>query len=111
MKKLFSCLGIASSVSLIVLSLLFPVNSCLAWIHTGNAVFVADGNPLPPFPPPPPPPTKAMFDGNPLPPFPPPPPPPQKFDGTTFDGNPLPPFPPPPPPPQKLEAATIPLVA
>jgi len=68
----------------------------------GHRQFVADGNPLPPFPP------KKVFlaDGNPLPPF----PPKSQSDVSsarlllkdgnplpslmTADGNPLPPFPP-----------------
>jgi hypothetical protein len=42
------------SVSLIVISLLLPVNHCVSQTSPSNPVLVADGSPLPPTPPPPP---------------------------------------------------------
>ena len=107
MKKSSVTLGVALSASLIVISLLVPVNHSVSQISPNNAVLIADGSPLPPTPPPPP--TKGnqlMLDGSPLPPT--PPPPPQKLTNgaLTLDGSPLPPTPP--PPPQKLDTGRLP---
>lgn len=80
MKKYFVTFGLALSVTLIVLSLLVPVNHSVALPgHTG-AMLVADGTPIPPVPPPPPPPQQniVIADGTPIPPVPPPPPPPNQ---------------------------------
>jgi hypothetical protein len=55
MKKLSVVLGVAASVSLIVLSLLIPVNTSLPQPFN-KPVQIADGTPMPPVPPPPPPP-------------------------------------------------------
>jgi len=79
MKKSSITFGVTLALSLIVISLLVPVNHSVSQISPNNAILVADGSPLPPTPPPPP--TKGnqlMLDGSPLPPT--PPPPPQKLD-------------------------------
>jgi hypothetical protein len=55
MKKLTVVLGVAASVSLIVLSLLVPVNRSASQHLDGTQI--ADGTPMPPMPPPPPPPS------------------------------------------------------
>jgi hypothetical protein len=79
MKKSSVTFGVTLTVSLIVISLLVPVNHSVCQISPNNAILVADGSPLPPVPPPPPPgSTKLKLDGSPLPPT--PPPPPQKLD-------------------------------
>ena len=75
MKKSSVTLRVILSVSLIVISLLFPVNHSVWQVNPNNASLVADGSPLPPTPAPPlPGSTKLMLDGSPLPPTPPPPP-------------------------------------
>jgi hypothetical protein len=108
MKKPFVTLGVTLSASLIVISLLFPVNHSVYQASPNNAFLIADGSPLPPTPPPPP--TKGnqlTLDGSPLPPV--PPPPPQKLSNgaMTLDGSPLPPVPP--PPPKNLDSGRLPL--
>jgi hypothetical protein len=55
MKKLSLVLGVAASVSLIVLALLVPVNTSVPQPFDKPAL-IADGTPVPPVPPPPPPP-------------------------------------------------------
>jgi hypothetical protein len=109
MKKPFFTLGVTLPVSLIVISLLLPVNHSVYQASPSNAFLIADGSPLPPTPPPPPP-TKGnqlMLDGSPLPPV--PPPPPQKLSNgaMTLDGSPLPPVPP--PPPKNLDSGRFPV--
>jgi hypothetical protein len=56
MKKLSVVLGVAASVSLILLSLLVPVNRSVSQ-HLDGTLQIADGTPMPPLPPPPPPPS------------------------------------------------------
>jgi hypothetical protein len=56
MKKLSVVLGVAASVSLIVLSLLVPVNRSVS-PPSDRTLQIADGTPMPPIPPPPPPPS------------------------------------------------------
>jgi len=74
MKKSSVTLGVSLSVSLIVVSLLLPVNHSLCQISSDKDILTADGSSLPPIPPPPPPPGKnLMLDGSSLPPIPPPP--------------------------------------
>ena len=72
MKKSSVTFGVTLTVSLIVISLLVPVNHSVCQISPNNAILVADGSPLPPGS------TKLTLDGSPLPPT--PPPPPQKLD-------------------------------
>jgi len=84
MKKILVTLGVILSASLIVVSLLVPVNYSAARLNHNTVNLIADGAGLPPAPPPPPPPQKIEnrilnLDGAGLPPAPPPPPPPQKF--------------------------------
>ena len=55
MKKLSLVFGVVASVSLIVLSLLIPVNTSVLQPFD-KPVLIADGTPIPPVPPPPPPP-------------------------------------------------------
>lgn len=82
MRKISVTLGVALSVSLIVLSLALPVNHSITPLNHGNANLIADGSPLPPVPPPPPPGSNSIgLDGSPLPPV--PPPPPQKLSHGT----------------------------
>ena len=54
MKEITVTLAIAASVSLIVLSLILPVNNSISRPAHTNATLVADGAGLPPTPPPPP---------------------------------------------------------
>jgi len=56
MKKLSVVLGVAVSVTLIVLSLLVPVNTSVSQAFD-KPIQIADGTPMPPVPPPPPPPS------------------------------------------------------
>jgi hypothetical protein len=85
---------IVLSVSLILPSVLVPINLCSLSQSHFRSTLVADGVPLPPpepLPPPPPPHiTSASTDGVPLPPPEPlPPPPPPKVTGsTTYDAKP-----------------------
>lgn len=56
MKKLLVPVGLAVTLSLIVLSLIAPVNGSVAQPGQASSFLVADGGGTPPFPPPPPPP-------------------------------------------------------
>jgi hypothetical protein len=97
MKKISVTLAIAFSVSLIVLSLILPVNYSLARVSHDHAILVADGAGLPPTPPPPRLHTNVILtlDGAGLPPT---PPSPKNIQNNTLmlDGAGLPPTPPPP---------------
>jgi hypothetical protein len=78
MKKSLVVLGISFSASLIVVSLLLPVNHSGSRLNNNHSTLTADGDPLP-LPPPPPPSggnqsSTLVADGDPLP-LPPPPPP------------------------------------
>lgn len=74
MRKHLITFGLALSVSLILLSLLVPVNHSILLPSHAGAKVVADGTPIPPVPPPPPPqPNVTIADGTPIPPTPPPP--------------------------------------
>jgi len=56
MKKLSVVLGVTASISLILLSLLVPVNRSVS-PSLDRTLQIADGTPMPPIPPPPPPPS------------------------------------------------------
>jgi hypothetical protein len=84
---------IVLSVSLILPSVLVPINLCSLSQSHFRSTLVADGVPLPPpepLPPPPPHITSASIDGVPLPPPEPlpPPAPPKVTSSTTYDARP-----------------------